>query len=159
MELAAVKPAAAGFEAELLAIYPALVRRLALVLRDPTEAEDIAQSAFARAWEAHARFSGGDIRAWLFTIGLRLAFNERRRRHRAEVRVLPPAPVWAVVADLDLWTALADIEPRQRAALLLNVVDGYTHEEIAVMLDVRPGTVASWLSRTKERLRVALREE
>jgi len=38
----------------------------------------------------------------------------------------------------------------------LSVLDGYTHEEIARMLGVRPGTVSSWLSRAKERLRVLL---
>jgi DNA-directed RNA polymerase specialized sigma24 family protein len=40
----------------------------------------------------------------------------------------------------------------------MNVVDGYTHEQIAGMLDVAPGTVASWISRAKQHLRVALED-
>lgn len=159
LDVAAVKPAETTLEDELLATYPALVRRLALVLHDPTEAEDVAQSAFARAFAARGRFSGGDTRAWLFTIGLRLAFNELRRRRRASVHVVLPPPAWAAFVDLDLWVALAEIGPQPRAALLLSVLDGYTHDEIAAMLEVRPGTVSSWLSRTKERLRIALKEE
>jgi RNA polymerase sigma-70 factor (ECF subfamily) len=160
MQLAAAEPLPADtLEADLLAAYPGLVRRLALVLRDDMEAEDVAQSAFARAIQARGRFRGGDARAWLFTIGLRLAFNELRRRRRARADSRDAVPTWAIRSDPDLWSALAELEPQPRAALLLSVLDGYTHDEIAAMLDVRPGTVSSWLSRTKERLRVALRED
>jgi len=160
MQLAAVEPLPADIlEADLLAAYPGLVRRLALVLRDEVEAEDVAQSAFARAIESRDRFRGGDARAWLFTIGLRLAFNELRRRRRARAASPDALPTWAIRSDPDLWSALAELEAQPRAALLLSVIDGYTHDEIAAMLDVRPGTVSSWLSRTKERLRVALRED
>ncbi|MEX2011758.1 MAG: sigma-70 region 4 domain-containing protein, partial [Chloroflexota bacterium] len=67
-------------------------------------------------------------------------------------------PAWAMSVDPDLWSALAELDRRTRAALLLNVLDGYTHAEIAAMLGVRPGTVSSWLSRGKERLRGALAE-
>jgi DNA-directed RNA polymerase specialized sigma24 family protein len=41
----------------------------------------------------------------------------------------------------------------------MSVLDGYTHDEIAAMLEVRPGTVSSWISRTKQRLRVVLRDD
>ena len=61
--------------------------------------------------------------------------------------------------DPDLWMALANVEPRQRAALLLSVLEGYTHAEIGRMLGVAEGTVSSWLSRTKDRLRVDLMED
>jgi RNA polymerase sigma-70 factor (ECF subfamily) len=145
-------------ESDLLAAYPALVRRVAIVLRDDYEAEDVAQEAFERALRARGRFSGGDAKAWLFTIGLRLAFNELRRRRRASATPIEPPPAWAAEADLDLWAALAGVEPERRAALLLNVLDGYTQEEIATMLDVQPGTVSSWISRTKEHLRSVLQE-
>ena len=62
-------------------------------------------------------------------------------------------------SEPDLWDALGTLEPRQRAALVLNVLDGYTHEEISRMFGVRPGTVSSWLSRAKDRLRVLLGDE
>jgi RNA polymerase sigma-70 factor (ECF subfamily) len=147
-----------GIEAEVVRLYPSLVRRLALVLRDAVEAEDVAQSAVVRALEARASFRGGDARAWLYTIGLRLAFNELRRR-RASAHVQGDVAVWATRSDPDLWAALGELEPQQRAALLLSVLDGYTHDEIAAMLDVRPGTVSSWISRTKQRLRAVLRDD
>lgn len=160
MSLARAIPLVIDLEAELLAAYPPLVRRLAIVLRDAGEAEDVAQAAFARALEHRDGFSGGDARAWLYTIGLRLAFNELRRRRRIEPGDPgdPAEPSWAMSSDPDLWGALAEVEPRQRAALLLNVLEGYTHEEIGRILEVPAGTVSSWLSRTKERLRVLLGE-
>jgi RNA polymerase sigma-70 factor (ECF subfamily) len=159
MELARVAPVARDLEADLLEAYPFLVRRLALVLRDAAEAEDLGQAAFARALERRHRFHGGDARAWLYTIGLRLAFNELRRRRSHPSADAREEPSWAMASEPDLWMAIADIEPQQRAALLLSVLDGYTHAEIARMLGVRPGTVSSWLSRTKERLRARLGDD
>ncbi len=156
MDLARVAPFVTDLETELLAAYPNLTRRLAFILRDATEAEDVAQAAFARALERRHQFSGGDARAWLYTIGLRLAFNELRRRRPTIALADASEPSWAITSDADLWLALGQLDPRQHAALLLNVLDGYTHEEIARMLGVRPGTVSSWLSRAKERLRILL---
>jgi RNA polymerase sigma-70 factor (ECF subfamily) len=58
--------------------------------------------------------------------------------------------------DRDLHEALGALRREYRAALLLNSVDGYTQAEIAAMLQVPSGTVASWLSRAKAQLREAL---
>ena len=156
MDLAPAVPYVADLEAELLAAYPQLTRRLALVLRDSVEAEDVAQSAFARAMEKRSRFGGGDARAWLYTIALRLAFNELRRKRQTARPNFTEEPAWAMETDPDLWLALDRLEVRHRAALLLHVIDGYSHEEIARMLGVRTGTVSSWLSRGRARLRQIL---
>jgi RNA polymerase sigma-70 factor (ECF subfamily) len=158
MDLVRAAPVVIDVEAELLALYPALTRRLTVVLRDASEAEDVAQTAFARALEHRHKFSGGDVRAWFYTIGLRLAFNELRRR-RTAARGPGDEPSWAMSSEPDLWITLGQLEPQHRAALLLSTLDGYTHEEIGRMLGVRPGTVSSWLSRTKERLRALLGDD
>jgi len=161
MELVAPRSITADeLETRLLALQPALTRRLALVVSYAAEAEDLAQSSLMAAWRNRHRFRGGDERAWLYTIALRLAFNELRRRRwfsRAPASTAPEQ-TWAFSTDPDLWAALATIEPPARAALLLSALDGYTHAEIAAMLGVRPGTVSSWLSRTKEHLRAVLEE-
>jgi RNA polymerase sigma-70 factor (ECF subfamily) len=139
--------------------YAGLVQRLTLVLHDADDARDVAQDAYLRAWRAWNRFDGADTRGWLHTIGLRLAFN-RRRTHRRGVaafqRSATHAPPWVPDERLDLWAALGDLRPPERAALLLNVLDGYTQAEIAEMLDAPPGTVASWIAAAKRRLRAAL---
>jgi RNA polymerase sigma-70 factor, ECF subfamily len=159
MNLARVVPVAFDLERELVAVHPLLVRRLTLVLRDDDDAQDIAQAAVARAIERRSSFHGGDVRAWLYTIGIRLALNELRRRKRFVVLTGATAPEWAMRSDPDLWLALAELEPSHRAALVLTTLDGYTHAEVARMLGVREGTVSSWLSRSKERLRVLLRDD
>jgi RNA polymerase sigma-70 factor (ECF subfamily) len=135
--------------------YPGLVRRLTLVLHDGEEAKDVAQEAYLRAFRAWDRFDGTDVRAWLRTIALRLAFNTLRRRSLWSRFVSSRQTVasWVPPARLPLWEALASLRPRVRAALLLNVLDGYTQAEIARMLDVPPGTVASWIASGKARLR------
>lgn len=138
--------------------YPGLVRRLTAVVRDREAALDLAQETYLRAYRAWDRFDGTDARAWLHTIGLRLAFNERERRRRWSDRRLYgiDQPTWIAPADHDLHDALGMLRREHRAALLLNTVDGYTQAEIAAMLEVPPGTVASWLSRAKSQLREAL---
>jgi RNA polymerase sigma-70 factor (ECF subfamily) len=141
--------------------YPGLVQRLTLVLHDAEEAKDVAQDAYVRAFQAWDRFDGRDVRAWLHTIALRLAFNHLRRRHLWDrwLRRERRDPSWVMPERIDLWRALGELKPQQRAALLLNVVDGYTQAEVGRMLDAPEGTVASWVSEAKHRLRGLLGEE
>jgi RNA polymerase sigma-70 factor (ECF subfamily) len=143
-----------AFEAAVQPHYAPLIRRLVLVLGDPHDAEDVAQDAYLAAFRAWDRFDRSDVRAWLYTIGLRLAFNHRRGRRRwlAAIGRIEPRP-WSDPADPDLWAALATLDERTRSALLLNVVDGYTQAEIAAMLGAPEGTVASWISRGRATLR------
>jgi RNA polymerase sigma-70 factor (ECF subfamily) len=148
---------ASTFETAVAPLWPALVRRLTLVVGDPDAAQDIAQDAYLRAFQAWDRFDGDDVRAWLYTIALRLAFNERRRHRRwlAAIRRLGSRP-WHDPVDPDLQAALQRLEPRARSALLLTIVDGYTQREVAAMLGVPEGTVASWISRARAKLRADL---
>jgi RNA polymerase sigma-70 factor (ECF subfamily) len=141
--------------------YSGLVQRLTLVLHDAEEAKDVAQEAYLRAFRAWSGFDGTDARAWLHTIGLRLAFNRLRRRRLWDrwLRGQRPDPDWVIPERIDLWRALGELKPQQRAALLLNVVDGYTQAEVARMLDAPEGTVASWVSEAKRRLRGLLNQE
>jgi len=142
-------------------LYPALVRRLALVVGDAEEAKDLAQTTYLRAYQHLHQFDGRDARAWLYTIGLRLAFRERTRRQRWRlmVRSGPGPEPWQPAHDPALWDALRGLRREERAALLLNAVDGYTLAEIAGMLGVPAGTVGSWVSRARTRLREQLEKE
>lgn len=152
---------AEDFVAAVSPHYQGLVRRLTIVVADREAGRDLAQDAYLRAFRAWDRFDGQDVRAWLHTIGLRLAFNERRRRGRFTAlfgRRTEQEP-WVDAVDPVLGDALHDLRPKHRAALLLSAVDGYTQEEIAVMLGVPAGTIASWLSRTKAHLRKALTDD
>jgi RNA polymerase sigma-70 factor (ECF subfamily) len=151
------------FEAAVRPHYAPLVRRLVVVLGNEHDAEDVAQDAYLRAFQSWDRFDGADARAWLYTIALRLAFNQLRRRRRwlgilRSPSAAEPAP-WTDRSDPDLWTALRGLDRRTRAALLLSTLDGYTHREVAAMLGVPEGTVASWISRGRAALRAELDPE
>src|SRR6476660_10656601 len=151
---AATKDDGDAFEAAVRPHYANLVRRLVLVLGDEHDAEDIAQDAYLRAFRSWDRFDGVDVRAWLYTIALRLAFNQLRGRRRwlGAIGRIEHRP-WSDPSDPDLAAALATLDIRTRTALLLNVVDGYTQAEIGRMLSVPEGTVASWISRGRAVLR------
>jgi RNA polymerase sigma-70 factor (ECF subfamily) len=146
-----------AFEAVVGPHYGPLTRRLTVVLGNEHDAEDVAQDAYLRAFRSWDRFDGTDVRAWLYTIALRLAFNHVRRRRRwlGILGRTEPSP-WTDPSDPDLWDALRGLDGRTRAALLLNVLDGYTHREIAAMFEVPEGTVASWISRGRAALRAEL---
>ncbi len=138
---------------------PWLVQRLAFIVGDAEEARDLAQQTFVRAAERWPFPDDQDVPRWLAVVGLRLALNERRRRRRwGFLPVRETDATWAMQTNPDLWTALMSLEPRARAALVLTVLDGYTQDEVASVLGVARGTVASWLSRSRDRLRPILEE-
>ncbi len=160
---AAMESARAGDDADGFVVavgpwYGPLVRRLTVVLGDASDAEDVAQEAYLRAFRAWSRFDGRDVRGWLYTIGLRLAFDHlRTRRRRLRLLLHRPAPAaYEDVVDPDLWAAIGRLEPRVRAALLASALDGYTQREIGMMLGVPEGTIASWISRARATLRAEL---
>jgi RNA polymerase sigma-70 factor (ECF subfamily) len=149
-----------AFESAVRPHYAGLVRRLVLVLGDQDDAQDVAQDAYLKAFRSWSRFDGADARAWLYTIALRLAFNHLRGRRRwLGVRGRIESRPWTDPSDPDLWAAIRSLDRRTRSALLLNVLDGYTHAEIAEMLGVPEGTVASWISRGRATLRRELGNE
>lgn len=136
-----------------------LVGRLALIVGDHEEARDLAQETFARAAERWPIGTDGEIVRWLSTVGVRLALSERRRRRRWGFLPLRETDAtWALDTDPDLWRAFASLDRRIRAAFVLTVVEGYSQDEAAEALGVPRGTLASWLSRARARLREALEE-
>jgi len=141
-------------EAAFSAHMPWLRRRIALIVGDPDVASDLAAEAFARAVQRWPLGSRDYVARWLATVGIRLAIDEVRRRRRwGFLRLHEKDASWALEADPGLWRAISSLEPAPRAALLLTVLDGYTQEEVAAALGVARGTVASWLSRARDRLR------
>ncbi|HEY5487133.1 MAG TPA: sigma-70 family RNA polymerase sigma factor [Candidatus Limnocylindrales bacterium] len=139
---------------------PWLVQRLALVVGDAEEARDLAQQTFVRAAEKWPLPPEQDVPRWLAVVGLRLALNERRRRRLwGFLSVRETDATWAIQTNPDLWRALMSLEPRARAALVLTVLDGYTQDEVATALGVARGTVASWISRSRDRLRPVLEDK
>jgi RNA polymerase sigma factor (sigma-70 family) len=143
-----------------------------LVTRDRGEAEDSAQEAFVKAYYALPRFQpDSPFRPWL----LRIVANEARNRARSARRRQSLALRAAAVSDGDAApspeTAALALEDRQvliaaldrlptpdREVIGYRFLLGLSESETADVLDVRPGTAKSRLSRAMARLRVVLEE-
>jgi RNA polymerase sigma-70 factor, ECF subfamily len=131
-----------------------LVRHLALIVGDAEEARDLAQETFVRLTERWPLPDTSEPGRWLSTVGVRLAIDERRRRRRWGFLGLQETDAsWAIAVDPDLWRALARLDRKTRAAVVLTTLDGYTQEEVAEMLSTTRSTVATWISRGRKRLR------
>jgi RNA polymerase sigma-70 factor, ECF subfamily len=126
------------------------------------EADEGLQETWVRAVRGLGRFEGrSSLSTWLAGIAIRWWREESRRRAREaelpEDDRLPPAPpVRREIARVDLERAMASLPRGYREAILLHDVEGYTHEEIAVLTAVEPGTSKSQLSRARSALRARL---
>lgn len=124
------------------------------------EVEDVLQDAWLRASRALGDFAWrSSLRTWLSSIVL----NCCRERWRERSEVLEEAPESAVTTDpglrMDIEQALAALSPGYRAVLVLHDVEGYTHEEIAERLGIRPGTSKSQLFRARRAVRAHLADD
>ena len=128
---------------------------------DPDAALDATHDAWVRAVERLASFEHrSSFRTWLTGI----LVNVVRERWRGE-RDLPldvvgeiavAEPVALSTDPIDLENAITALPPRFRAVLVLHDVDGFTHEEIAELLGIVPGTSKSQLARARQRVRAQL---
>jgi RNA polymerase sigma-70 factor (ECF subfamily) len=148
-------------------------RIYALALRmtgDHHEAEDAAQDAFVRAYRALAEYPPGriralDVRPWLTTIALNALRNRRRTKRPALVSLDGTAPAEAPDAIEEsvqrsaVDAHVARLPVRMRAAVVLRYVEDYDYDQIAVALNVPPGTAKSDVHRGLQRLRDMLAEE
>jgi RNA polymerase sigma-70 factor (ECF subfamily) len=141
----------------------------ALCLRlssDAALAEELTQEVFVRAWRKLGSFRGESaFSSWLYPLTVNVALSERRSRRRRDARIfatddpasLERAPgVPRPEAGFDLEKAMAALPPGARAVFVLHDVEGRTHEEIAAMLDLAPGTSKAQLFRARRLLREAL---
>ena len=125
-------------------------------------AMDAAHDCWVRAVERLDAFEGrAAFRTWLMGILINI-LRERWRDQKEFVQldaageIATTAPLPADADALDLENAIAALSPRYRAVLVLHDVDGFTHEEIAAMLGIVPGTSKSQLARARQRVRETL---
>ena len=129
---------------------------------EPAVAEELVQETFVRAYRNRLRYNPKwKPGVWLHTIGLNLARSHLRRARLFKfLPLLGTEPAQAPdVQDSDLLTALAQLRPADRAAVVLSFVHGYTYEEIGVIVHAPAGTVASRINRARAILRTLLAPE
>jgi RNA polymerase sigma-70 factor (ECF subfamily) len=131
---------------------------------DRDNAEDIVQDAFTRAWKHLDQLSDDKAaKSWLFTI-LRRENARRYERYQPEIETLAPDEI-ADRGDYDtsieafvLRQALAKLPDIYREPLVLQVIGGYSIEEIAQQLELSKGAVMTRVHRARKKLREALGE-
>ncbi|GAA1514174.1 ECF RNA polymerase sigma factor SigK [Nocardioides humi] len=151
--------AARGDTAAFAALYDATAARvhgLALrVVRDPAQAEEVTQEVFLEVWRRASRYDAarGSALAWLMTITHRKAVDRVRSAEAATRRDLTyeqthrgvehDSTAEAAHAGLEarrVRAALAQLTDVQREAIELAYFGGYTHTEVAALLDLPVGT-------------------
>lgn len=172
------KPTEAEFRAEALRWLPNVSRYARLLTRDKSDADDLTQETFLRAYLSWTTFQpGSDCRKWLFTI-CRHLFLRAQQRERRVVSIEDPETDLQKTAEL-YWEAAAsglenlfariDLGPALEQALrgmtaeyrevvILVDVEDYTYADAATALGVPVGTVRSRLFRARRLLQEALIE-
>ncbi len=131
------------------------------LLRTEQDRLDAVQETITRAWAGrHSLRNDGAVRAWLTRILVNTCRQMGRRAARHQTVPLDhadiPAPPGADPAVHDAVLALPDA---QRLTVILHYMDGFSVDEIAAILRVARGTVASRLHRARAALCVALGPE
>jgi len=145
-----------------------LVRR---VVRDPAQSEEVTQDVFLEIWRHSARFdpTKGSALSWMLTIAHRKSVDRVRSAEAACERdesygaanqdIGHDSTAEAVVERLDaqrVHRALATLTDTQRGALELAYLSGYTHTEVAAILDLPLGTAKTRIRDGLIRLRDTL---
>ena len=105
----------------------------------PVDADDCFQETFIAALRAYRRMDGAHPRAWVMTIARRKAIDHHRARaRRPEPHAELPEPALAEINGVgersEVWSAVAELPPGQRAAIALRYAADLPYREIAVAL-------------------------
>ena len=160
-----------AFDLLVLRYQHKVVKLVARLLRDPTEAEDVAQEAFVKAYRALASFRGDSaFYTWLYRIAVNTARNamaSRQRRpldYEADLSETEQSAVASRMSHSDtpeatalsdeihatVNRAVAELPEDLRTAIILREIEGLSYEEIAAAMDCPVGTVRSRIFRARE---------
>lgn len=161
-----------AFERQAEQVFPSVYGTALRLTRSREDAEDLAQEAIVRAYEAFDRFDGTNFKAWMLRIVTNLYINRYRQKRRGpnigsldEDPVLEPAGEEELMPDRMLLDGIVGQEVEQaltrlpaefRMTVLLSDVEGLSYQEVADATDVPIGTVRSRLARGRKMLREQL---
>ena len=155
------------FEQSIMPHMDAAYNLARWLTREDSDAQDVVQDAYLRAFKFFGGFRGGNSRAWLLRI-VRNAFYDWLKQNRAEEAKEPfdeelhdaidekPAPDARLLEKADherLYQAIAELPVEFREILVLRELEGFSYKEISDVAGVPLGTVMSRLARAREHLR------
>ncbi len=169
----------ADFERDAMQYAPQLYSAALRMTRNPSDAEDIVQETFLKAYRAYGTFrEGTNLKAWLYRILTNTYINRYRKLQRrpSEVELgelqdfylfrrlgeqagAEPSAEESVldrIVDADVKEALESLPEHFRLPVLLADVDGFSYKEIADIMDIPIGTVMSRLHRGRKALQQKL---
>jgi RNA polymerase sigma-70 factor, ECF subfamily len=167
------------FERDVLPLLPSLYAAAMRMTRNPTDAEDLVQDTYLRAFRGFGGFQEGtNLKAWLYRILTNSFINTYRKKQREPQTVEGPDDIdeWYLydrlggrnvevsaetevldrIPDADVKAALESLPENFRLAVLLADVEGFSYKEIAEIMDVPIGTVMIRLHRGRKGLERAL---
>ncbi len=136
-----------------------------------TDAEDLSQEAFIKAFRSLSRFRGGSkFSTYLCSIVVNLTLNHIRRKRRREESLMETEPAASTACGISPRSAaesneirailereLNALSPEFRAAVVLTAVEGMTHSEAAKILGCAENTVSWRVHEARKRLRHRLK--
>jgi len=169
----------ANFERDSLSHLDALYNFALYLTRHPSEADDLVQETYLRAFRGFSGFQEGtNLKAWLYRILTNSFINTYRKKQREPKTAEGPDDIdeWYLfdrlgsrstersaeedvldrIPDADVKAALESLSENFRLAVLLADVEGFSYKEIAEIMDVPIGTVMSRLHRGRKALEKAL---
>ena len=157
----------AAFQRDLVALIPHLRAFARTLCGDAAAADDLAQDATLKAWDARSSFQmGTNMKAWTFMILRNQFYSEKRRSWRqsqldqeaAERTLVAADDPEAPVALDEMRLAMGMLPAEQREALILVGAGGFAYEEAADICGCAVGTVKSRVSRARRALQGILEQ-
>lgn len=169
------------FEKEALPLLDQLYGGALRMTRNPTDAEDLVQDTYMKAFQAFDSFKPGtNLKAWLYRIMTNTYINVYRKRQRRPTQTsademtdhqlyttsshdstgLQSAEVEALkrLPDQEITDAMNQLSEDYRMVVYYADVEGLSYKEIAEIMDTPLGTVMSRLHRGRKQLRGLLKE-
>lgn len=171
----------AAFEQAALPHLPHLYTAAYYLIKDKSEAEDLVQETYLRAFRFFHKFRPGtNCRAWLLSILRNLFINRYREskrerntvdwekidqayesmvaRHEGAEKDNPESLFFSRLMDHEVEQALRELPEEFRSAIILVDIEELSYDEAARVLDCPIGTVRSRVSRGRRMLQLALKE-